>query len=253
MTSKNQVTEKAFRELEALLKEWNSTSLGRRSFLASMPFLLSACAATTSNRHREGDNRGQNTRITPADERRMTKEILPQMRKDYPALKDPWMQKYVTQLGDRIVTANQLSGNPYKYSFTVVGVDMVNAFALPAGTVFVTAPLIEMAETEAELAGVIGHEIGHIKARHTAERFDQAKKAQKKTILSVLGGGVLGGAAGFGLGKLLCPPKDNECLAKATALGAAAGAGAGLLIQKYGFNYISSLSVLFFSDHFLVL
>jgi predicted Zn-dependent protease len=165
----------------------------------------------------------------------MTKEILPKMQKDYPAMKDPWMQAYISRLGDRIVTANNLDGNPYRYRFSVVGVDMVNAFALPAGTIFVTAPLIEMAETEAELAGVVGHEIGHVKARHAAERFDRAKREQKRSILSALGGGALGGAAGFGLGKLLCPPRDNECLAKATALGVAAGAGAGLLIQKYGF------------------
>lgn len=225
----------ALAELDRLLKEWNSTSLGRRSFLASLPFLVAACAPASQHRHREGDNRGQETKITVADERRMTNEVLPKMKKDYPPMKDPWMQSYISRIGDRVVQANELDGKPYRYNFTAVGVNMVNAFALPAGTVFVTAPLIEMADTEAELAGVIGHEIGHIKARHTAERMDKAKKSQKKTLFSVLGGGALGGAAGLGLGALLCPPKDNACLARATALGAAAGAGAGLLIQRYAF------------------
>jgi len=92
-----------------------------------------------------------------------------------------------------------------------------------------------MAETEAELAGVVGHEIGHIKARHTAERMEAAKEQEKKTWLYGAVGGLLGGAAGFGLGKVLCKPKDRECLAKATLYGAAAGVGGTLLIQKYAF------------------
>ncbi len=235
MNSQNSKTDQILNELDQLLREWNSTSLGRRSFLASLPFLLIACGAKEKTRYREGDNRGQETKLTVEDEKRLTKEVLSEMKKDYPPMKDKWMQKYVSDLGDKIVTANDLKGKPYNYSFTAVGVNMVNAFALPAGTIFVTAPLIQMAETEAELAGVIGHEVGHVKARHAAERMDRAKKEQKKTLFSAVGGGLLGGAAGFGLGKLLCPPKDNACLAKATALGAAAGAGAGLLIRKYAF------------------
>lgn len=222
------------KELESVLSELISTPVGRRAFLASVPLLLAGCA-TSRHRNREGDNTGQETTLTVADEQRMTQEVLPQMQKEYPPINDPALQNYIAGVGNHIVRANGLGGNPYNYNFTVVGVPYVNAFALPAGTVYVTAPLIEMAETEAELAGVIGHEIGHIKARHTAERMDAAQKAQKKSWLYGIGGGLLGGAAGFGLGKVLCPPKDNTCLAKAAAIGAAAGAGGGLLIQKFAF------------------
>ncbi|MEW6057281.1 MAG: M48 family metalloprotease [Bdellovibrionota bacterium] len=221
-------------ELEQILKTLTSTPVGRRMFLASVPFLLTACA-TGRHRNREGDNSGQNTEMSVQDEQRMTQEVLPQMRKDYPPIENAELQAYISDLGQRIVAANGLRANPYNYNFTVVGVNYVNAFALPAGTVMVTAPLLEMAETEAELAGVVGHEIGHIKARHTAERMDRAKKDQKKSWLFAVGGGLLGGAAGFGAGKLLCPPKDTNCLVKASAIGAAAGAGGGFLIQKYAF------------------
>jgi predicted Zn-dependent protease len=138
-------------------------------------------------------------------------------------------------LGARLVASNGYVGHPYKYNFTIVDVPSVNAFALPAGTIFVTAPLIAMAETEAELAGVIGHEIGHVRARHVAERMEAQKQEGKKSWLFGAAGGLLGAAAGFGVGKLACPPNDNACLVKASALGAAAGVGGGLLIQKYKF------------------
>jgi predicted Zn-dependent protease len=225
----------ALHELEITLQKLISTPLGRRAFLASVPVLLSACATPARTRYREGDNTGQQTKLTVDDERRMTAEVLPQMQKDYPPLPDAATQSYISDLGRRIASANGLEGNPYNYNFTVVGVPYVNAFALPAGTVFVTAPLIEMADTEAELAGVIGHEIGHIQARHTAERMDRAEKEKPKSWLYAIGGGLLGAGAGFGLGKLLCPKQDRACLAKASGLGAAAGAAGGFLISKYAF------------------
>jgi predicted Zn-dependent protease len=224
-------------ELEKALQELTSTPVGRRLFLQSVPLLMVAACATKSNKERlrEGDNRGQKTSLTPEDERKLTAEVMPQMRKDYPAIQNAELQAYVTQLGQKVVRANNLNANPYTYNFTAVDVNYVNAFALPAGTVMITAPLIAMADTEAELVGVIGHEIGHIKARHTAERMEAAKQSEKKTWLYGAVGGLLGGAAGFGLGKMLCKPKDQECLQKAALYGAAAGAGGGLLIQKYAF------------------
>lgn len=222
------------KDLENYLEDLISTSMGRRAFLASVPALLAACS-TSQHRGREGDNSGQMAALTVAEEKRLTQEALPEMRKQYPPVRDPNLQKYINRLGQRVVNGSNLNNNPYRYTFTVVDVNYVNAFALPAGTVMVTAPLIAMAGSEAELAGVIGHEIGHIKARHTAERMYVAKKEQSKSWLYGLGGGILGGAAGFGLGQLLCAKNDRECQQNAAVLGAAAGAGGGLLIQKFAF------------------
>jgi predicted Zn-dependent protease len=203
-------------------------------FVALFAVVIS-CAPTSGSRYREGDNVGQQTGMTVQDERRMTAEALPKMKADYPPAKNQELQKYVSNLGMKIANANKLEGNPYHYTFTVVDVENVNAFALPAGTIFVTAPLIAMTSNEAELAGVIGHEVGHVVARHAAERMYAMEKDQNKTWLYAAGGGVVGAAAGFGLGKLLCPEGDSGCLAKAAAIGAAAGAGGGLLVQKYKF------------------
>lgn len=221
-------------KLDDVLKQWTSTPMGRRTFLASVPLLMAACA-TEQHRLREGNLRGDETTLTFDDERKMTQEVLPQMRKDYPPIQNPQLQGYISNLGRKIVAANSLEGNPYNYTFTAVDVGYVNAFALPAGTIFVTAPLIAMADSEAELAGVIGHEVGHVKARHTAQRMDAARKAESKSWMYALGGGVIGGALGYGLGKMLCKQGDDECMQKATTYGAAAGAGGGMLVQKYAF------------------
>lgn len=198
-------------------------------------FLAAACAAYTSSRYREGDNRGQETALTPADEKRLAEEALPQVLKEYPTAKNQELQRYISQLGMKIVRANNLEGNPYHYEFAVVDAAAVNAFALPAGKIFVTAPLIAMASNEAELAGVIGHEIGHVQARHAAERMYLMEKNKNKTWLYAAGGGVIGAVAGLGLGMVLCPSGDKTCLAKAAVLGGAAGAGGGLLVQKFQF------------------
>lgn len=237
LNDKDFKSQQALSQLDSVLKEWTSTSFGRRAFLASSAYLLASCAVfpKEQTRHREGDNSDQQTTMTVSDEKKMTLEVLPQMQKDYPRLNNAEMQNYVSGIGRKLARTNNLEGNPYNYNFTVVDVNYVNAFALPAGTIFVTAPLLAMAENEAELAGVLGHEIGHIKARHTAERMEQAKKEEGKSALYAAGGALLGGVVGYGIGRLACKPKDDECLKKAATYGAAAGAGGGLLIQKYKF------------------
>lgn len=226
---------KASIELEKALKEINSRPVGRRVFLASLPVLITACASVPKTRYREGDNKGQKTSLSVNDEIKMTREYLPQMSKDYPRIQDPMLQKYINDLGQKIVRSNNLDKNPYQYNFTVVQTPAVNAFALPAGTIFVTAPLIAMADTEAELAGVIGHEIGHVQARHTAERIEKQKQEETKTLLYTIGGTIGGYLVGKGLANLVCPPKDKECLERITKYGAMAGGIGGLLIQKYAF------------------
>ncbi len=234
MGNKQEKTEQIKEQLEKDLKLINSTDHGRRAFIASLPVLMSACATVDQTRYREGDNTGQVTEMTVEDEVRMTQEVLPKMRQDYPPIPNSSAQSYLVNMGNRIVQKNNLASNPYKYSFTLVGVPGVNAFALPAGTVFVTAPLVAMADTEAELAGVVGHEVGHIQARHTAERMSVAKKSKKSGLLYGLGGAIAGAALGAGIGKLMCK-QDRNCLARIAMYGAQAGGFGGLLISKYGF------------------
>ena len=222
-------------KLELELAKLSSTAYGRRTLLAAMPFLMASCATKKKSRYREGSNKGQKTSITVKDEKKMTAEYLPQMKKDYPVYDNEYLQGYIQHVGSHIAKSNGLEGAPYNYNFRMVQSQTVNAFALPAGEVFVTGPLLAMAESEAELAGVIGHEIGHVKARHSAERIEAAKKEEGKSVLYGLGGLVAGAAVGYGLGKAVCKKKDKACVERIAKYGAAAGAVGGLLIQKYGF------------------
>ncbi|NUM89525.1 MAG: hypothetical protein HUU37_10005, partial [Bdellovibrionales bacterium] len=67
---------RALEELEHLLREWTSTPMGRRSFLASSAFLLASCATVGRHREREGDNTGQEAALSVEDEKRMTAEVI---------------------------------------------------------------------------------------------------------------------------------------------------------------------------------
>jgi predicted Zn-dependent protease len=202
-------------------------------FLASL--LIASCASKSSDRFREGNNQGQKAALTVSEEKKLSQDAMKEMHKEFPPVKNPALQSYIQRLGQKLVSANKLNGNPYTYDFTVVDVPQVNAFALPAGKIFITIPIIAMADSEAEIAGVLGHEIGHVVARHTAERMYVAKKEQTKTYVFGAIGAVVGGAAGYYAGKKFCDPKDLECKAKLGLGGAGVGAVGGLMVQKYGF------------------
>lgn len=210
---------------ETQLRRLNSTPIGRRAFLALAPLLLAACAT--------GEKRPR-AQLTVGDEVMIARRALPEVRKDYPALQDADIQKYVSSLGSTLAARAQLEKNPYAYTFTVVDVPMVNAFALPSGPIFVTAPLLKMVESEAELAGVLGHEIGHVKARHAAKKVLQLESAKNESWLYGTGGAVAGAAAASVVSAALCRGLSS-CTSTLIIAGAAAGVKGGLLVQKYIF------------------
>lgn len=109
---------------------------------------------------------------------------------------DRALTAYVNAIGQRMVAISELPD--LKFQFFVLNDDTVNAFALPGGYVYISRGLIALAEDEAELAGVIGHEIGHVTARHSAQRYSSAMATNiGLTAVSILGS-VLGAPAGIG-------------------------------------------------------
>ncbi|MGB0669852.1 MAG: M48 family metalloprotease, partial [Rhodospirillales bacterium] len=84
------------------------------------------------------------------------------------AYDDPYVEKYIRALGNKLAQYSELPN--LAFTFTVLDDEIVNAFALPGGYVYVTRGLLGILNTEAELAGVMGHEIGHVTARHGARR-----------------------------------------------------------------------------------
>jgi len=114
-------------------------------------------------------------------------KILEQMGGQY---NDLQLSKYITKIGKKLAAKSEKPNIPYQ--FTVLNDDIVNAFALPGGYVYITRGLLALADNEAEIAGVLGHEIGHIVARHTAERYS----ASVATNLGLTVLGVIGSAYG---------------------------------------------------------
>lgn len=108
----------------------------------------------------------------PADEARVGREQHPEIVRAFGgAYPDRRVQDYVTRIGESLARVTEA---PYlTFTFTVLDSPVVNAFALPGGYVYVTRGLMAIASDEAELAGVMAHEIGHVTARHAARRYSQ--------------------------------------------------------------------------------
>jgi predicted Zn-dependent protease len=92
---------------------------------------------------------------------------------------DPSVQSDLDQIGRRLVRQGKIANTPYRFQFTVLRDEQtVNAFALPGGPIFITRALLERLENEAQLAGVLGHEVGHVVGRHSAEQIAKTQLGQ---------------------------------------------------------------------------
>lgn len=110
------------------------------------------------------------------------------------AYEDAKLAGYVDKVGRRLTRYTKHGKDHWR--FTVIDTPVVNAFALPGGYVYVTRGLLALANDEAELAGVLGHEIGHVIARHGVKRQREGAKAGIGLVLGTVLGGALGGKEG---------------------------------------------------------
>jgi Zn-dependent protease with chaperone function len=121
------------------------------------------------------------------------KENALQAMRQLPMCNSPKVDAYLTQLGMKLVAHLNTHGATYPWEFHCVNDRAINAFALPGGYVFVNRGAIEAADNEAQLAGVMAHELSHVALRHGT---NQASKAQVGEGLAGLAGGLFGGGAG---------------------------------------------------------
>ena len=142
------------------------------------------------------------TFVSQAEERRLGEEAHPQILEQFGGeYQDQDVQAYVNGIGQLLAKSSELPNLDWK--FTVLDSDIVNAFALPGGYIYISRGLMELADDEAQLASVIGHEIGHVTARHYATRQSRAVGAQVGvTLLSILTGVAAGGEAAQTVGQL---------------------------------------------------
>ena len=114
--------------------------------------------------------------LNEEDEIRLGQETDSQVVSEYGIYKDPQLTAYLDGLGQELARLSHRPGLPYE--FKILDTPVVNAFAVPGGYVYFTRGILANLNSEAELAGVMGHELGHITARHSAQQYSRAQLAQ---------------------------------------------------------------------------
>jgi predicted Zn-dependent protease len=145
--------------------------------------LLAACGTVVQN---PVTGRAERSVMDEAAEIAEGRKAHAEVVKEYGAYADPKLQAYVSEIGQRLAKASHRPQLPW--TFTVLDSPEVNAFALPGGYVYITRGIMAYLDSEADLAGVLGHEIGHVTARHGAQRATR----QQSAGLGVLAATVLG-------------------------------------------------------------
>ena len=132
----------------------------------------------------------QHIRMTPEEEVKVGRQLAPQMAAQFGGVSSNPARARVQQVGERIVARSSAAKTPYKYSFYLLADrKTVNAFALPGGQIFITEALLGLLNSEDELAAVLGHEIGHVLARHSAEHLAKQQLTQQIIGAVVIGSG----------------------------------------------------------------
>ncbi|MEX2520372.1 MAG: M48 family metalloprotease [Paracoccaceae bacterium] len=164
-----------------------------RSLVVGLSALsLGGCAGGGGSPSSPSSSGPQTVSARSASDQRAGDENHPKILAQYGGeVQDRNLRDYVNGVGRRL--AAQSEQPSARWTFTVLDSPVVNAFALPGGYVYVTRGLIALCNDEAELAGVIGHEIGHVTAAHSAQRQEQASIAQ----LGALGATIIGAVAGL--------------------------------------------------------
>ena len=168
--------------------------------------LAAACATNPATGNKEFSLMSESQEIA------LGEQMDKQVRQEMGIYNDPELQRYVEQIGLRLARVSERPNLPWH--FAVVDEPAVNAFALPGGYIYLTRGILPFLDNEAQLAGVLGHEIGHVTARHSAQQYTKATSASVGlTLLNIFvpESRPLGGLAESGLGLLFLKyGRDDE-------------------------------------------
>lgn len=155
--------------------------------------------------------RVQNIDMTTEQEIAIGLQSAPEMAQQHGGLyPDERLQNLVDQVGNRLVQNSIAGETPYQYDFHLLADDRtINAFALPGGQIFITYALFSQLN-EAQLAGVLGHEIGHVIGRHSAERIAESSFWQTLATGASVGGDMGSLVSGIGQNTLLKNGRGDE-------------------------------------------
>jgi len=174
----------------------NSSRTSRFAALASagaLALALGGCAATSTAPVTPGQ-----AAVMTAQERQLGAEAHPQLLAEFGGAYTGPQAAYVEQVGKNIAVQSGLGDARTAFTVTLLNSPVNNAFAIPGGYIYTTRELVALMDNEAELAGVLGHEVGHVAARHAQQR---QQAAQQNSILGAVGAilsGVLFGNSQIG-------------------------------------------------------
>jgi hypothetical protein len=138
------------------------------------------------------------------DDIKVGQENAKQVLEQYDVVKNQFVQDYVQRMGQKLASMPEAKQSGFDFSFTVLNVDEINAFALPGGPMFIYTGLLKAVDNEAQLAGVMGHEMAHVILRHGTHEATKANGIQMAVggLAGLLGGGesTAGKLAQAGLG-----------------------------------------------------
>jgi predicted Zn-dependent protease len=142
-------------------------------------------------------------RYSVADDVQAGRQAAQEVERQLPILQDSVVQNYVESVGRRLVNAipAEFQHPQFRYTFKVVNARDINAFALPGGPMYVNRGMIEAADSEGEMAGVMAHEISHVALRHGTAQATKAQKFQWGAIAGAIAGAVIGGPIGSVVGQ----------------------------------------------------
>ena len=137
-------------------------------------------------------------KYTPAQDVQIGREASEEVRKQYPMLRDGNVDEFVDRIGQHLVAEipGEFRQPAFRYSFDVVNMSDINAFALPGGPMFVNRGMIEAAKTDAEVAGVMAHELSHVILRHGTAQATKGQKFQIGAVAGQILGAIVGGRTG---------------------------------------------------------
>lgn len=169
---------------------------------------IKKCSSTEENPY---TGRTQTINMTAEQEIAIGLESAPEIAQEYGGLyPDERLQAVVDAIGNRLVQSSIARDTPYKYDFHLLADDQtINAFALPGGPCFITYALFKELN-EAQLAGVLGHEIGHVIGRHSAERIAEGEFWKTISMGASVGGDMGGLVGGIGQSTLLKNGRGDE-------------------------------------------
>jgi predicted Zn-dependent protease len=150
-----------------------------------MAMLLASCTTVVN----PVSGKRERTVLSEEKEIALGRQSDEQVRGEYGVYENAALQAYVNEVGQRLAKLSHRQGLQWK--FTVVDSPDINAFALPGGYIYITRGLMAYLDSEAELAGVLGHEIGHVTARHGAQQATQEQTAGIGVLAATILGSVV--------------------------------------------------------------